>query len=460
MYSGGVDSFRSHDRDDLAVLVEHERHGPTQPLLEALLDAAAGDRPPLMRETARRLLGGCAPWALDHETALSELFASAGNERDLRVFMSCSLGGCGRRSPRTLAGELGVSETRVRDIRDRAEARVRAALALSPRSLRWLVANTRRRLGAVATADDTLRVFAEHGIGRRDLSTGALLLWLTGPYEPAPDQPGWLAIDGRRLLARTMECLAADGGVRRLVDVEAELADLAVAPQQLEPWVRACGAAVVEELSVLVRGRLTDALERVLDAHGRPLTPDEIVACLAQGGVVIDAASAGKTLRARRFRRTEGNKVALRDWGDPGLTPGQPPSTEATLRLVPQDPPAPAEGDPGYDDRSWLWVRVDADVLRGAEAPVPSTLVAQVGLAAGRRRTFSCRFGPITLANDEAVPTRGPVRAVALASGATIGDTLLLGFSASGDVAVAIRQASTSPTDQPPGMIASAGGTP
>jgi hypothetical protein len=85
-------------------------------------------------------------------------------------------------------------------------------------------------------------------------------------------------------------------------------------------------------------------------------------------------------------------------------------------------------------------VRVDAEVLRGSEAAVPVALVEGLGLAPFGHRTFSGRWGPVTLAHEPPQPTRGAVRAVALAAGARPDDTLLLGFGVRGDLEVEVRR--------------------
>ena len=57
--------------------------------------------------------------------------------------------------------------------------------------------------------------------------------------------------------------------------------------------------------------------------------------------------------------------------------------------------------------------------------------------------TFCSRWGPVTLAYDRPQPTRGSVRAIALAAGARSDDSLLLGFSGSSrDVVVQVRHGS------------------
>jgi hypothetical protein len=121
---------------------------------------------------------------------------------------------------------------------------------------------------------------------------------------------------------------------------------------------------------------------------------------------------------------------------------------------APSQPAAAKSRPSGNPTRLWLWVRMDAEVLRGSEAAVPVALVQGLGLAPMTRRTFSSRWGPVTLAYDGPQPARGSVRAVALAVGARPDDTLLLGFSASAhDVAVELRRGSV-PTVPPDGTSA------
>jgi hypothetical protein len=251
-------------------------------------------------------------------------------------------------------------------------------------------------------------------------------------------------------MTRTTSCLGADGGVRRLVDVEAELADVGIRTDQLVPWLLACGGAVVHDLAVLVSGPLAEVVERLLDAHGSARTAGQIAADLASGGRAVDEAMLASVLGNRRFARAADGAVGLASWSDkarravgggPRSRPRprlQRPTTRATDRVG-----VPAGEAPGGPERLWLWVRVDSEVLRGSEAAVPVALVEGLGLAPLTRRTFSSRWGPVTLAHEHQ-PTRGSVRAVALAAGARRGDTLLLGFSAAGDVAVEVRHGAQS----------------
>ena len=117
-----------------------------------------------------------------------------------------------------------------------------------------------------------------------------------------------------------------------------------------------------------------------------------------------------------------------------------PPKGRGEGRTGAVGPPERYEATSG--ERLWLWVRVDGEVLRGSEAAVPVALVEGLGLAPFARRTFSSRWGPVTLAYDAPQPKRGPVRAVALAAGARPDDTLLLGFNSEGNLDVEVRHGS------------------
>ena len=468
-----------HDVDDLAVVLAHERDeagprghqgaGPAQPLVEALLDRRAGDGPAAIAEAADRLLRRAAPWVLDSDAAILALLQAAGDAPSRALYTAWS----SWRPPRAvgeLAAELGVSGQLAGRMVRRVDSKVRAALATSALPAAWIVANLRRRLGPVATEAEVHEALRSLGVTG---AAGDLALWLAGPYRAIPGLAGWLALEANTIVARTSSCLAADGGVRRLVDVEAELE---MASARLAPWLHACGAAVIHDVAISLAGSLAGVVERVLDAHGCPQAATQIAACLAGGGRDVAGTDLQRTLRSRKFIRSAAGDVGLADWegdqlrsGDgrrskrrqgPNSQPGkprQPGRSSAMVRSPATTPPAttpeaprPTASTPHAtthevveaphgDGRLWLWVRVDAEVLRGAEAVVPSVLVEGLGVASPARRTFSSRYGPIVLAHDGPQPVRGSVRAVALAAGARDGDTLLLGFSACGDVAVEVR---------------------
>jgi hypothetical protein len=365
-----------------------------------------------------------------------------------------------------LAQQEGVSAARVGQIIQDAQRRVRLALAASTGSLPWAVRSLRRQLGGVTTEGHLDAVLTR--IGASERPAAQLLPWLAGPYAPVPGRPGWLAVESRPVVLRTTTSLRADGGVRRLTDVRADLADLEMDGHQLVLWLGANGATVIHDLAVRVGGPLADAVERVLDAHGQPRTEAEIAADLADGGRPVELSSLRVVVRQGRFARAGSGAIGLAAWPEgelralkrrrphrpdrarpPGSSPAPgvrtPVADESSTATPGGGQPAAGMSEPpaSQGDRRWLWVQVDPDVLRGGEAAVPVALMEAVGLAPLTRCTFSSRWGPVTLAYDRPQPTRGSVRAIALAAGARADDILLLGFSGSTrDVVVEVRPGS------------------
>jgi len=432
---GLIEAWASDRRaGDLGALLRHERGRSAQPLSEALLEQWSGDGSASVREAAGHLLRQHAPWAVDPKPALMRLLTTAGDDRSQRLFTAACLCPDGK-SFEQLAREETVSSQRVGQIVHNAAKRVREALAASPGPLPWFVSTVQSRLGSVTT--DALVTDALGRLGVDGPPAAELLCWLAGPYRPVPACAGWLAVDPKLVAARTSACLAADRGVGRLVDVEAELVEIGMRTDQVAPWLRACSAVLVHDLVVSVSGPLPDVIERVLDAHGVPRSVDEIAADIAAGGRQMNGAMLDGALRSRRFRHTTEGGVRLAAWAE------EKPGAEPERRRRTKEPTRPAlhvPDTPAGDGRLWLWVRVDDGVLHGSEAAVPVALVEGLGLAALARRTFSSRWGPVTLAHEGLWPTRGSVRAVALAVGARCEDTLLLGFSTKGDVVVEVHR--------------------
>ena len=151
------------DGSDLAVLLATERRRPEQPVLEALLESAAGfgtARATVaagtpagpgaeIAEDARRILANAAPWALTPASALVELLLGITDEQDRSIFARVELAGGRRASLAALAAELDISSSRIAQRRDRAAAQVRDELAAAPAPLEWLVRRV-RQLGATS----------------------------------------------------------------------------------------------------------------------------------------------------------------------------------------------------------------------------------------------------------------------------------------------------------------------
>jgi len=425
------------------VLLHDERNRAEHPLLEALLEAKSGDRSPVVRQAAESLLQSSAPWSLEVDRLLSRLVKSCEDQRGQRLFVEWSLNRGQRPTMEALAARIGLSRRRTREIVDRSEARVRDALARAPAPVPWTIVNLRRRLGAITTGERAVAGAAD--LGLRSARAVDLALWLCGPYREDPSHQGWLVQSGNDVVARTEAWLVADGGVPRLVDVAKEI-DPDMDRALLTPWLAACGGVVVGDVVVSVSGSAADVVERVLDAHGTSLTLDEIGRCAAGGGRDLAVDTLTVLSRNRRFRRDVDGRLALADWGTPAATCPGPQRPGLTQHDRPRPPDARRVTRPeptptaGHDDRLMLWVRIDAEALRGSESGVPLALVEGLGLVPGCQRTFASRYGPVTLAHDGATASRRSVRAVSLAAGAQLNDTLLLGFSARGDINVAVRR--------------------
>ena len=460
--------------DAVAVVLASERRDTRRPLLDTLFDYLASG-PPAVREAAGAILAACAPWALDVRRGARILLAAAGESRDRAIFEAW-LAGDGEVTFEKIGRRKGMSGASISRILEHAEPKVRKALPDAPTPWPWLVASLRKILGTLGTVEQIDAVFAGLGVGnsKSARSTQALALWLAGPYRPVPDHPGWLAVDAKGLTARTTRALAADGGVRRRVEIGAELGEAGVSAKHLDTWLAECGSVAVYDLVVSTAGPLADVLERILDAYGTPRHEQELLLDLDRARRPLPAGALAVAARSGRFARGDDGSIRLASWpADVGTEATKPAPKSASIALAPatsttsraakrSQPKAAARKRPTPSqkqasatrprsqpsatgaqtvgaERLWLWVRVDSDVLRGSEAPVPAALVECLGLAPMSRRTFSSRWGPVTLTHHGQLAFRGSLRAVAMAAGAVAGDSLRLGFSRSGDIEVAVQ---------------------
>ena len=450
--------------DAVAVVLASERRDTRRPLLDTLFDYL-GSGPPAVREAVGAILAACAPWALDVRRGARILLAAAGESRDRAIFEAW-LAGDGEVTFEEIGRRKGMSGASVSRILEHAEPKVRKALPDAPTPWPWLVASLRKILGALGTVEQIDGVFAGLGVGlgvggsKSTRSTQALALWLAGPYRPVPNHPGWLAVDAKGLTARTIRALAADGGVRRRVEIGAELGEAGVSAEHLDAWLAECGSVTVYDLVVSTAGPLADVLERILDAYGTPRHEQQLLVDLDRARRPLPAGALAVAARSGRFARGDDGSIRLASWPDDVGTAAIRPAPKSAARNRPaasqkQASATRPRSKPGATrvqtvqtvqtvqapsaERLWLWVRVDSDVLRGNEAPVPAELVERLGLAPMSRRTFSSRWGPVTLTHHGQLAFRGSLRAVAMAAGALLGDSLELGFSRSGDIEVAVQ---------------------
>ena len=382
-----------HGGNELAFILQMEREGPSAPLLERLLELRSGDGPQVLRDASDRLVRQDAPWALDLAPLAHKLIEAAGNRREQRLFLSCSLNP-EPLSFEDLAAREGMPRRRANKLVRRSESRVRAALTTAPVPLPWLVSVLGSRLGAVAPVEQVADELDRLDAGAPTVAE--LVTWLAGPYLPLRQQPGWLASTPAPVVARTVAYINEDGGVRRLADLHAQLADVGISAGNFRPWLQANGAMPVEDLAVSVKGPLADVVERILDAYGKACTPEQIRADVAGGGRQVDAGAVTRALGdRRRFTLSVRGEASLVSWGqERGRAPKKAHGRPRTGQDESRTGAGPSERDGGTtEERFWLWVRVDVEVLRGSEAPVPVALVEGLGLAPFARRTFSSRWG-------------------------------------------------------------------
>ncbi|MGH9292660.1 MAG: hypothetical protein ACRDZ6_07785 [Acidimicrobiales bacterium] len=467
--------------DDLAAVLNAERLARRHPVLEGLLEQALGGRgndgngdndgrrgapaepagsagPLSATSAARRLLACSAPWALDLEFSLLELVESIHDYRDRSIFVEAGLG-CQQRSSLTaLAAELGASPTRVAQCRDRAAAEVRAACKTAQPHLAWAACWAGRSVGVAVTLQRANDLLTSRGLAALAGSDDApdasdrsrvseILLWLAGPYRADPRIAGWLVTGSDDLVALTTRLLKEDGGAGA--------------------WLG---------------GQLYDALERLIGAGGRAMSAEGCAELLRSAGRPEVPADVARALRARRFRALPGGRFELEAWrtttggrsGAPRRTAPRQASTQpsSTTRERPNATPEltdheqhllrhlgplgvgasdesmfelddPRPGDPARwseapepalartdqagspaaasDDRIWFAVDVDSGVLAGSESAAPEALIRALGVGWRQRRTFSSRYGPVTVANDGPEPSHSSLRPLAFGAGARRG---------------------------------------
>ncbi len=427
--------------DELSHLLRRERSLGRQPLVEALLEKRSGDGSPTECGAAERLLIRHAPWALDLHQPVMELLTAVGDQREQQLFLAFLVRPEGATAAQ-LAAEAGVSAAEANRVVRRAARRLRSAQDRARGPLPWVLRTLRDRLGDVTTVELAARWTAR--LGAAPIPDGALLLWLAGPYLPISARPGWLALEPVATVSHTLQSLTGDGGVRRISELGVELEDLGIRHDQLREWLTANGAVVVHGLAVLTSGPLRDAVERLLDAHGKPCPLASLSAELTRAGREVEVAHLERAIRGPRFARTRSGAVLLAEWASAGRE-GTESDAQAAREATRTALPGRLGAKPGEAQRIWLAVPIDRQALRGAEGAAPAALADGLGLRPNSLRVYASRWGPVSLAHQGSHLVRGSVRAVALASGARGGDTLMLGFSLAGDLLVEVHSGEVAP---------------
>jgi hypothetical protein len=429
---------------DLGTLLRDEPPGGSPALRSALVDLCAGRRPRAVRSAASRLLqagdraAGDALAGADLARALDAALLAAGEARDQAIFEAGELALGERPALEQLARRLRLSRERVRQLRIRAAERVRAGAADGPECVAAVTAEVRGRLGSATRVADVAALLAEVGADPPATTAGQLVLWLAGPYRPVRGLDGWLATEPDALVATTRQMLGEDGGARLARQAREELAALGVVEGQRDGWLEACGALIVDDMVVSTAGAPGDLLERLLFAAGTPMTVTELAARLP-GGYDQARAVLRRDTRFVRWDEVAGS-FGLAEWRATAVA-SNPPAERRRREPAAESAEAggAAGGVPAIDGRYWLRLTVDEAVLAGHSRAAPAELAAAVGVAPDHRRIFAGRYGPVSLVHDDGGPRLASLRPVALACGASTGDTLELGFSPDGNLTVKLH---------------------
>ena len=397
---------------DLALLLDHEDQldGATPALSRALRTLSSAGQPPHVRDAATRLLR-TMPGSGGHLETLNALLTAAGDARDVDVFAGTSLLNGRRLRLEEIGRSVGLSAERTRQLRRRAEGRVRSAAGAAPIEFRQLVTAVRAWLGAVAPTAAADQIAERVGAGSSTTRAGAILLWLAGPYQPVPGRPGWLGLEPTGLVSRTGAWLSEDGGVRPVAELCAELAAEGMRAEHRGAWLATFPTILVDDVVMRIDGSLSVVLERVLFAVGRG---QSAVMLAGRLGLTERVSEVREVLRRdRRFVRVAPDEHELAEWG------GCP--------FVAEPHPLVRDG------RLWVEITVGRGTISGEPHPLPQDIVDELvpnGCVepAARRRTFTSRYGPVIVSDIAGAPSIVSLRHIALACGARIGDELGLGF--------------------------------
>ena len=481
---------------DLALLLAVDAEAGKHLAVEGLLDWAFSEDEARSAPAgaARRLLEKTAPAALDFSGALVSLHKLVTDPIDGRIFDALELDLSATSNSSLLADQLGVAPSRVRKRRDRASAQLRLSLGHASAPIGWLVRHTREHVGAASPLASVAALIEALGLPplklteRGDVGTSgpdlttSLLLWCAGPYRLDSRLDGWIVRKGFDLLSIVTELLRADGWVCPEGELVAALRTRGVLDYQVRPVLAACGVAVIDDTCAWVgRGRVSDAVERLLEAAGRSLTALDCLQLLVEAGRNDDLADVDSALRGTRFRALGRGRFELTSWPKErserhtraritGKRPsrsqrasvdGSAISDTARLGLY------AAEDEDAFTDEARIWrldcelvhslsttdgrleenpdrvwfvVEVDDQVLSRSDSPAPESVVRALGVGFQQRRTYASRYGPVTISNDGALPSHSSLRPLAFGMGAAVGDRLVLGFSTKGDVVVELQQ--------------------
>ena len=419
-YDGDTSGRAITPSNDLAALLAYERESGSTALRDALAQLAKRQHPSAIRAAAASLTasrGDNGDSPADRVVSVLDRLAAVGDARDRVVFERLVLQLGDAPTGASVTRVLDVGKQRVRQIRDRATERVRAAVAASgeDRLLRAIVDCVKEGLGVAAPVAAADLLLESLELPSTTDTRSLLLLWWAGPYRPVTEHPGWIAVHPTELVLETARVLSEDDGVRLATHVRKDFQSLCLVGDHVDAWLAQQPVRVVDDLVVLMNGSPVDVAARALSAAGHTMTTEEL---REWPGAPPSRAPTATNIRPRddeaalrrdpRFVRVGPDNWELAEWGGVPYEEAFNPAGPGGVRSLP--------------------IEVDHLTLAGSGGAVPQALVESLGMVEGGRRTFATRYGPVALSYDGLLATRGSVRPIALAAGALAGDTLVVSF--------------------------------
>ena len=298
-----------------------------------------------------------------------------------------------RLSAVAVAHLVGLSGERVRQLRVSAREQVARAARDLP-AVCEVAGDLAQRIGTAAPREDVDKALATHGLCDVSDPAAMLAVWLAGPYRMVPGHPDWIATDPCELLSSTRSLLAEAGGVHDRRSLESDLSRLGIMPDRTGMWLAAQHVRIEHDVVVDLVGRAAAVAERALEATGRSMSTADLLTWMGD-----DAAAAALPAELRRDARlieTSPDQWELAEWG------GAPSAHIVRLEVA-----------------------VTPAVLAGETGEAPDDLASLLGLQPRAPKKFPTRFGPLAIVDEGGKVVRGSARPVALACGATVGDTLV-----------------------------------
>lgn len=384
----------------------------------------------------------------------------------------------------SLAGLLGITRERVRQLESKAERRLRGLID-APRNqvVRRAAARLRAQLGA---AYPVHRLMAENphfvpGVDVRTPEVGQflLLLWAAGPYHVHGE---WLILaPAERLIRRSrelLEQLTEAGPIPGAAALQA-LEPLEIAEPIRGEWLRSVGEGLVRPIRDLLvpwRGSLADKAALILQIEGQPMTREEISRAIGEPHSM-------QTLSNYlgddgRFQRVDLRRFALTEWGLPRYTTivdeitrtveargGEADIEEIAREIHERFGVAPSSvrsfaSDPRFErtgagsirlrassapsprrtiamtrscfrlEAGWAYrIVVNAETLRGSGMPIPSGVAAHIGLRPGGAIVLRSPMGDVRCTWPSTQPLMGSLSRVVDWLDARTGDYLFLIFA-------------------------------